>query len=103
MQSKYATAERLFLNSREQRKNGRIFSVYKFRTMKENAGNYSATEDDSRITPVGRFLRKYRLDELPQVINILKGEMSFVGPRPEMLRNVYLYTREYRSLSTGLE
>ncbi len=76
-------------------KNGRIFSVYKFRTMKENAGNYSAKEDDSRITPVGRFLRKYRLDELPQVINILKGEMSFVGPRPEMLRNVYLYTREY--------
>lgn len=75
-------------------KNGRIFSVYKFRTMKENAENYSAKEDDDRITSVGRVLRKYRLDELPQVLNILKGEMSFVGPRPEMLKNVYLYTRE---------
>lgn len=75
-------------------KNGRIFSVYKFRTMRENSENYSAKEDDDRITAVGRVLRKYRLDELPQVLNILKGEMSFVGPRPEMLKNVYLYTRE---------
>ena len=75
-------------------KNGRIFSVYKFRTMRENSENYSAKEDDDRITAVGRVLRKYRLDELPQLLNILKGEMSFVGPRPEMLKNVYLYTRE---------
>lgn len=75
-------------------KNGRIFSVYKFRTMRENSENYSAKEDDDRITSVGRVLRKYRLDELPQVVNILKGEMSLVGPRPEMLKNVYLYTRE---------
>lgn len=76
-------------------KDGKIFAVYKFRTMKENVANYSALEDDDRITKVGRILRKYRLDELPQVINILKGEMSLVGPRPEMLRNVYMYTKEY--------
>lgn len=76
-------------------KNGRVFSVYKFRTMKENSDNYSALEGDKRVTSVGKVLRKYRLDELPQIVNILRGEMSFVGPRPEMLRNVYLYTREY--------
>jgi exopolysaccharide biosynthesis polyprenyl glycosylphosphotransferase len=63
------------------------FKVYKLRTMVKDAEKLSgpvlAEEDDPRITPVGRFLRKYRVDELPQLINILKGEMSFVGPRPE--------------------
>ena len=63
--------------------------------MKENVENFSAVSDDERITPVGKVMRKYRLDELPQFINILKGEMSMVGPRPEMLENVYLYTKEY--------
>lgn len=76
-------------------KNGQIFSVYKFRTMKENAGVYSALDGDDRITPVGKVLRKYRLDELPQLLNILRGEMSVVGPRPEMLRNIYVYTKEF--------
>lgn len=74
--------------------NGRIFEVYKFRTMKENVGNYSATADDDRITKVGRFLRKTRLDEIPQLWNVLKGDMTFVGPRPEMLKNVNEYTNE---------
>lgn len=75
-------------------KYGRIFRVYKFRTMKENIPNHSVTTEDGRITRVGAVLRKYRLDELPQMINILKGEMSLVGPRPEMLENVYMYTRK---------
>lgn len=75
-------------------KDGKIFSVYKFRTMKEDAGVYSATQDDDRITPVGKILRKYRLDEIPQMLNILRGEMSLVGPRPEMLKNIYMYTQE---------
>ena len=56
--------------------------------------NYSVTKDDNRITPVGKTLRKYRIDELPQLINIVKGDMSLVGPRPEMLENVEDYTRE---------
>lgn len=73
---------------------GRVFEIYKFRTMKENVANRSATKGDDRITPVGKILRKYRIDELPQFINILKGEMSVVGPRPEMLENVDEYTRE---------
>lgn len=72
---------------------GKIFDVYKFRTMKENVDNYSATEDDDRITKVGKVLRKIRMDELPQLINILKGEMSIVGPRPEMLENVDSYQK----------
>lgn len=68
-------------------KGGAIFRIYKFRTMVINAekksGPVKAGEKDSRILPVGRFLRATRMDELPQLINILKGEMSFVGPRPE--------------------
>lgn len=68
-------------------RNGRRFSIYKFRTMVADAerltGPVLATENDPRITAVGRFLRATRLDELPQIINILRGEMSFVGPRPE--------------------
>ncbi len=63
------------------------FNIYKFRTMVADAetrtGPVLATEEDDRITPVGRVLRKYRIDEIPQLLNVLKGEMSFVGPRPE--------------------
>lgn len=73
---------------------GKIFNVYKFRTMKENVENYSSTADDDRITKVGKVLRKIRMDELPQLLNILKGDMSLVGPRPEMLSNVEKYEEE---------
>lgn len=83
-------------------KDGRVFMVYKFRTMKENVENISATEDDDRITPVGKVLRKIRLDELPQIFNILKGDMSIVGPRPEMLENVDRYTNDLPEFSYRL-
>jgi lipopolysaccharide/colanic/teichoic acid biosynthesis glycosyltransferase len=68
-------------------KNGRIFRMYKFRTMKSDCKAESEAPisfDDCRITRVGRFLRRSSIDELPQILNVLKGEMSFVGPRPEM-------------------
>ena len=84
----------VFFKQKRATKNGRIFEVYKFRTMRQNVENKSVTSDDDRITPVGKVLRKFRIDELPQFINILKGEMSVVGPRPEMLENVYEYTSE---------
>lgn len=86
---------KVFFKQKRATKNGKVFEVYKFRTMRENVANYSAVSDDDRITKVGHVLRKYRLDEFPQFLNILKGDMSLVGPRPEMLENVYLYTKEY--------
>ncbi len=77
----------LFYRQQRVGKGGGVFMIYKFRSMRPNAeretGAVWAAANDSRITPVGRFLRKTRLDELPQVLNILTGEMSLIGPRPE--------------------
>ncbi|MBR3961635.1 MAG: sugar transferase [Clostridia bacterium] len=79
-------------------KNGEIFNVLKFRSMIVNADKYggrTASEQDKRITAVGRVIRPLRIDELPQLFNILFGSMSFVGPRPERIENVYEYTSRY--------
>lgn len=85
---------KVFFKQKRATKDGKVFEVYKFRTMRENNDNHSVTSDDDRITPIGKIIRKIRIDELPQIWNILKGEMSLVGPRPEMLKNVYDYTKE---------
>ena len=85
---------KVFFKQNRATRDGKIFSVYKIRTMKEDVENYSSVEDDERVTKVGRILRKYRIDEFPQLINVLKSEMSIVGPRPEMLSNIFIYTEE---------
>ncbi len=78
-------------------KKNKDFTLLKFRTMYSNSdkkGLLTVGLSDSRVTKTGKFLRKYKFDELPQLINILKGEMSFVGPRPEVRKYVNLYTSE---------
>ena len=86
----------LYKQTRVGRKN-RDFTLLKFRTMFTNSdkkGLLTVGLSDKRVTKVGKYLRKYKLDELPQLLNILKGEMSFVGPRPEVRKYVNLYNHE---------
>lgn len=89
-----------FLQERVGR-NFRPFTIYKFRSMKADGGIKSAlitVGGDERITKVGHLLRKYKIDELPQLLNVLKGDMSLVGPRPEVSQYVRLFKGEYREL-----
>ena len=82
-------------------RHGRGFRIFKFRTMVVHAdriGGPSASDSDPRITRIGRTLRRYKLDELPQLINVLKGEMSLVGPRPEVRHYTDQFTEEEQAI-----
>lgn len=82
-------------------KNGKEFKIFKFRSMvvdAEKKGGPSTSADDPRLLKIGRFIRRYQIDELPELINILKGEMSFVGPRPEVPSEVELYDEETKRI-----
>jgi len=81
--------------------NWKPFRIIKFRTMIKNAekmGPGITSACDERITPTGKFLRRYKLDELPQLFNVLKGDMSLIGPRPELLKYINFYREDYSAI-----
>lgn len=91
----------IFYNSKRLGKHGKVFIMYKFRTMKENARDIRNADGstynsiyDPRVTKIGKVLRRTSIDEIPQIINVLKGEMSFIGPRPDLPEHIMLYTNE---------
>ena len=92
---------RVFFRQTRVGQNGKLFKIYKFRTMVENAekmGSQVTKGDDPRITRIGKILRKYKLDEFPQLINVIKGEMSLVGPRPEVPKYVKFFEEDYKEI-----
>lgn len=81
--------------------NGKIFKIIKFKTMRNvSSGTKITIGRDSRITKLGLYLRRWKLDEIPQLFNVFKGEMSFVGPRPEVKEYVRLYEEEFKEILT---
>ena len=91
----------VFYNPYRAGKHGRPFKIYKFRTMVMNAdklGGPTTAKNDPRITRSGKFIRKYKLDEIAQLLNVVRGEMSLVGPRPEVVWKVNKYSKEERKI-----
>ncbi len=90
----------IFFKQTRVTKNGREFKILKYRTMKVGSDKYSQITigKDDRITKVGIFLRRYKLDEIPQLINVFVGDMSLVGPRPEVPKYVNMYTEEQKEI-----
>ena len=93
----------VFYNAKRTGKNGKLFKMYKFRSMYVNApdirnadGSTYNSKDDARVTPIGRFMRSTSIDELPQIINIINGTMSLIGPRPDPPDDMYIYTEEQK-------
>ncbi|MBF7072150.1 TIGR03013 family PEP-CTERM/XrtA system glycosyltransferase [Glaciecola sp. MH2013] len=93
----FRTGASVFYKQERVGKDGKLFNILKFRSMRPDAekdGAKWATKNDNRVTSIGNFIRKYRIDELPQLLNVLKGEMSFIGPRPERPQFVQQLVKE---------
>lgn len=91
----------VFFSQERMGKDFKPFRIFKFRTMVQtNSGPLITTANDLRITRIGKYLRRYKIDELPQLFNVLKGDMSLVGPRPEVKRYVDLFESDYRNILT---
>lgn len=91
----------VFYRGKRVGKNGKVFKMFKFRTMVQNAdkiGGPSTSADDPRLTKIGKLIRDHNLDELPQFIDILRGKMSFVGPRPEVPLEVETYPEDIKKI-----
>jgi len=86
---------KVFFRQERATKGGRPFKIYKFRTMRDSKEALPMTANDARVIKAGRFIRKTRMDELPQLLNILKGDMSLVGPRPEQMKYIHGFDQDY--------
>lgn len=100
---KFSSPGPVFYRGERTGRSGRPFRIYKFRSMvvdAERLGGTATAHNDFRITTVGRFIRRYKIDELPQLINVIKGEMSLVGPRPEVQEHTACYNDEEKIILT---